>query len=104
MSNLGHDLFANQLNTSFKVKLPDRDLDLRLADVTQYMPQLGERKGMERFSLFFEGPPDALLPQAVYSMTHDSLGTVDIFIVPIAGDTKKIRYEAVFNYFKGSEE
>jgi hypothetical protein len=55
---------------------------------------------MERFSIYFEGPAQAQLAQQTYQMDHERMGRVEIFIVPIAGDEKVVRYEAVFNYFK----
>jgi len=48
------------------------------------------------FSLVFNGPPDPLLPQASYALTHPTLGELEIFIVPIARDADAVRYEAVF--------
>jgi hypothetical protein len=59
----------------------------------------GERgAGMERepFRLAFLGPADAILPQRTYRLEHDTLGTLDIFIVPIARDANGTTYEAIF--------
>jgi hypothetical protein len=35
-------------------------------------------------------------------MRHEIIGEFDIFLVPISGDEKGFRYEAVFNYYKTS--
>ena len=91
--------FARHLNSNFHLKLEDRDVELRLVEVKGYLPKESEQSGMERFSIFFNGP-EAYLPQAVYHLEHEQMGEVDIFLVPISGDQTSYRYEAVFNYYK----
>jgi hypothetical protein len=95
--------FSQHLNSKFQLEFGDQKLELELVEVKAYLPQGNEREGMERFSVFFEGPGGTRLPQSVYSLTHDQMGEFDIFLVPISGDRKGFRYEAVFNYFKKSE-
>ena len=92
--------FSRHLNSTFKLNLEDHTLELRLVEVKAYMPGKNEQAGMERFSIYFDGPGDTRLPQSVYSLTHEQMGQFDIFLVPISGDEKGFRYEAVFNYFK----
>ncbi len=48
------------------------------------------------FSLVFLGPREPVLPQSTYPLTHDELGTREIFLVPIARDDDGTRYEAIF--------
>jgi hypothetical protein len=48
------------------------------------------------FSLLFRGPAEPILPQATYRLEHRSVGAIEIFIVPIAGDETGTSYEAVF--------
>jgi hypothetical protein len=86
--------FQAQIDTTFRVENGADPIPLRLAEVIE------ERSagGIERFSLFFHGPPDCLLPQDTYSFHHDILGDVTIFIVPIVGSNdERIIYEACFN-------
>jgi hypothetical protein len=54
---------------------------------------------MERFSIYFHGPAENFLPQDTYRVTHDQMGNLDLFLVPIAGDELGFRYETVINYF-----
>ena len=50
----------------------------------------------DAFRLLFLGPPDPVLPQAIYPFHLD--GEVDhIFIVPIARTANGTEYEAIFN-------
>ena len=100
MANLTEQEFSRHLNSKFQLKLADRALELELVDVKAYMPGVNEQAGMERFSIYFDGPPDQLLPQQLYHLEHADMGGLDIFLVPIAGNEKGFRYEAVFNYFK----
>lgn len=55
-----------------------------------------QRTGWESFSLIFAGP-DESLPQGTYSVTHDALGSFDLFLVPVLVEGAGVRYEAVFN-------
>src|SRR6266851_2599121 len=95
--------FSRHVNTKFRLKLDDQKFELELAAVTSYLPQANEQGGMERFSVFFVGPGHVRLPQRLYSLEHEQMGEFEIFLVPISGNEKGSRYEAVFNYFKKSE-
>jgi hypothetical protein len=50
----------------------------------------------EQFALHFRGPLQPALPQRIYPLTHSSLGTLEIFLVPIKRDADGMIYEAVF--------
>ena len=96
IEQLTRDDFARQLNTKFLYKWDDfGEVVFELIVVTeiQHSPQ------QEVFSLLFKGPPDQLLPQQMYSLVHEQLGALDIFLVPIRQDAEGIYYEAVFNRF-----
>jgi hypothetical protein len=85
MADLTEAEFSRHLNTDFDLSFGDEQLQLRLVEVKAYLPQAHEQSGMERFSLFFDGPLDRHLPQRVYRLTHEA---------------NAFRYEAVFNYYK----
>lgn len=57
-------------------------------------PAEGRRQS---FSLLFDGPPDLPVSQQLLWLRNSLTGPLQIFIVPIAGDAVKRRYEAVFN-------
>jgi len=94
LDELTRDMFARQLNTQFRVERQDAGavtLDLVEASAVRSVP------GSESFSIVFRGPADAFLPQAIYRMHHDEIGTFELFIVPIRQDAHGFYYEAVFN-------
>jgi uncharacterized protein DUF6916 len=93
--------FTKHLNTVFRVKVSaPRPVELQLVEVKGYAGGANDQSGMERFSLFFNGPGDLHLPQSTYAMEHEQLGSLDIFIVTVARNEQGFLYEAVFNYFK----
>ena len=49
------------------------------------------------FSLVFVGPPQLVLPQAIYRFEHERIGTFEIFIVPIGRTAEGVSYEVVFS-------
>jgi len=92
--------FSKHVGTTFYAKVGEQEINLTLAEVKPYMPESTAEKTMERFSVFFIGPSDSSFPQQNFQMRHESMGEFDIFLVPIRGGGKEIRYEAVFNVFK----
>jgi hypothetical protein len=67
--------------------------DVELVEVSETETPGPARK---QFSLVFRGGPDPPLPQRIYRVEHDELGTLEIFLVPIGPDEVGQRYEAVF--------
>jgi hypothetical protein len=55
---------------------------------------------MERFSVFFDGPADLLLPTQTYLLRHEQMGELELFLGANSRDANGIRYEAVFNYYR----
>lgn len=100
MAELTEQEFRRHLFTKFQIPAEDREpLELELVEVTRYHADDSEESGMERFSVFFIGPPNIELPQRTYPLHHSELGVCDIFLVPVGLEEKGYRYEAVFNYY-----
>jgi hypothetical protein len=99
-NNLTEKEFSNHIGTTFQTKLDQREVALKLAEVKGYLPKENEQAGLERFSIFFDGPGDVRLPQQIYQLHHEKMGALDLFLVPVSGNEKGFRYEAVFNYYK----
>ena len=104
-AKISEESFRENLNTKFRVRAEaPRPVELELVEVKGYEHSENEQRGMERFSLFFRGPADIYVPQGTYSLEHERMGALDIFVVPVARDASGFLYESVFNFFKGSDE
>jgi hypothetical protein len=89
--------------TLFQVEAPDgTSLPMRLDEVLPFeTPQRRRRaaepaRKREPFSLYFVGPVDPVLPQAMYTFRSEALTLKTMFIVPIAQNADGTDYEAVF--------
>jgi hypothetical protein len=92
-----HAAFAKNLNQVFEIQLDnEKSLVVTLSEVSE----LNESARQQRFSLIFKGPEDTLLPQQLYSMRHESLGTFEIFLVPVGTAPDGFLYQAVFNQMR----
>ncbi|HEX2271789.1 MAG TPA: hypothetical protein VHH35_19745 [Pyrinomonadaceae bacterium] len=93
--------FRRHLNTPFRVQVEaPKPIDLMLVDVVGRPSDASEEQGMERFSAFFSGSPEFLLPQNTYRLVHPQMGEFDVFLVAVAQEPGGYRYEAVYNYYK----
>jgi len=90
---INFETFAAQVNTPFRLKPAETSgVELRLVEANDF-----STPRQEMFSLQFRGPREPFLPQGIYSMEHDQLGPLDMFIVPIGRDESGYRYEAIYN-------
>lgn len=88
--------FEELLGTPFHVHFGgESPLELVLYEVGRLEEHDGPRQ--QPFSALFRGPRNGVLPQRIYQVEHDRLGTLEIFLVPIGPDAQGMRYEAVFN-------
>jgi hypothetical protein len=85
--------FAACVNTSFRVAVGSRNVDVVLVKVT---PGIKPSATGECFSLLFTGPANKPFDSGTYTVTHSSLGTFPLFIGPVGKPTKSAAYEAVF--------
>jgi hypothetical protein len=101
-SQLTEQEFSKYVNTKFRLAT-EEPIELELYEVKAYLTKPNEQSGLERFSIFFAGPGDRYLPQRVYTLQHEHMGTFDLFLVPVGQDQRGFLYEAVFNYVKKEE-
>jgi hypothetical protein len=96
-AELTFDTFAARVGDSFRVDAGDGvTLELRLAAADSLGASPGE--GFRApFALTFLGPTSPILPQRIYELKHDSLGSVALFVIPRQPDTAGGRYEVIFN-------
>ena len=84
--------FSPHVGTNFRVVDVDPPVVLRLDRMETHQRQAHVR---DPFSLFFVGPAGDVMPQRIYRLEH-AMGTLDIFLVPIASDEAGVTYQAVF--------
>ena len=99
LEKLGKEDFERLKNTKFRL-FDDVGafVELELVDVTDEMVHLND--AAERFSLYFHLPGTQLLPQRIYRMEHDELGSLELFIVPLGREGEGFSYQAVFSRLK----
>jgi hypothetical protein len=87
--------FAPHVGTTFTLYAGDTTVALELV-AADAIPTDPADRGRAPFSLEFLGPADPAYAQATMPLTHPGLGTLEIFLVPIARDTAGTRYQAIF--------
>jgi hypothetical protein len=85
--------FEPLIGDDFTFAIGEHRLEVRLGEVTPLSDRAGVRKP---FSLVFLGPPAPVWAQQIYRVTHPSLGSFDLFLVPIGPEGEAMRYEAIF--------
>jgi hypothetical protein len=99
--------FRGHVGTRFRLTggpLPDGSavgVEAELVEVTEHGAPGTFRAP---FSVLFHGPLQPVMPQGIYRVEHEQLGTMDLFIVPVGPDEPSVpgrapvamRYEAVF--------
>src|SRR4051794_27277448 len=94
------DDFSPHVNTNFKPSLEGQsEINLELIRVEDLNKTDEERQQFNRFGLEFQGPP-FYLPQSTYNLTHDVMGQLQIFLVPLGKNDRGFVYQAVFNTFR----
>jgi len=89
--------FEPHVGSSFWVEFPTGGkVELRLTRAAKVMESEAARLDRHPFSLFFIGPLSYMLPQQIYRVTHPTLESMEIFLVPIGKDAQTFQYEAVF--------
>lgn len=97
LENFTIKTFSEHLGTTFRIQHDDSGrVDVELISATGLGGSAGEEMSRQPFSIVFRGPGDILLPQRIYRMEHDQIGSFELFIVPIGPDEEGFRYEAIF--------
>ena len=98
LNYLRREHFEPFVNTFFQFQPAEgRSFDLQLLAVENSTRGANEKQGFagESFSLLFEGSKRSKVPQEIYQINHDSLGTFSLFIAPVG--LRGNRYEAIIN-------
>ena len=89
------------VGSTFEVALPEPwNLHFVLAEASPLaaMAAMAAPPGAIRapFRLIFRGPASPIHPQSILPLEHETLGRIEIFLVPIGPDAAGMRYEAIF--------
>ena len=94
LDRLTLESFQPYVNETFQVLWdPDGSLAVTLVECSA-TGHAG--RGRQQFHVIFTGPLQPILPQRIYKLTHEQLGALDLFLVPIGPDSRGMQYEAVF--------
>ena len=93
--------FAPLLNQNFSVNAEGMDT---VTAVLIELSELGNEPteddiaNRRAFSLVFHvaGDTNSFLPQQIYKVSNETLGELDIFLVPLGPDKAGMKYEAMF--------
>jgi hypothetical protein len=87
------DDFTPHLDAVFDMQTAGGVVPLKLAQVD---PAGDSGRAGGAFSLIFVAPKGVRQPQAVYPVTHPSLGAMEIFLVPVGPRQDGNGYQAIF--------
>jgi hypothetical protein len=88
--------FSAHLNQKFHIRYqPETTLEVELIEVTKLGPE--DIPGRRPFSLIFRSSQrNSYLPQHVYTLEHNQMEKMELFLVPIGPDEVGMRYQAIF--------
>jgi hypothetical protein len=98
LNYLRREHFEPFVNTVFQFQPAEgRAFNLQLLTVENLTLGANQKQGMsgESFSLLFEGSKKIKVPQEIYQINHDALGSFPLFIAPVG--LRGNRYEAIIN-------
>src|SRR4051812_26346751 len=78
---------------TFTLAAPGGELAIKLIEVRRLGAALRDGGA---FSLVFASPPGPVLAQGTYPVNHATLGTLDIFIVPLGPKNGINQYQVIF--------
>jgi hypothetical protein len=102
LETLTVDAFQQRIGQTFRIRpRPGTEIESELIEARALG---GGRARAERessgrrtpFSLSFRTSLTAPLPQRIYEVVHDEMGTYEIFLVPVGPDGTGMVYEAIF--------
>ena len=100
LDKLTHEVFSEHVGSTFRIGLEDGgSVDMTLIEATRLgsRSDSGSTAKRDPFSLLFRAPKETALPQKIYEIEHEGIGSFAMFIVPIGVDDSGTLYEAVFN-------
>ena len=81
------------MNETFRLAHADGELPLKLHEVQRLAHA---RRVGGGFSLLFVSAPGPIFGQSIYTLHHDGMGTVEMFLVPLGPGEGGNLYQAIF--------
>ena len=95
---LTHKDFEACLNQSFTVRPENEDgFEMELIQVKLIGGGDPEKDTRQAFSVLFRGSNDHSLAQSLYRIENETLGELQLFLVPLGPDESGMLYDATFN-------
>ena len=89
--------FTSLLGQKFQVSCANHDKqELELIEANS-VPSRGDAPRQDPFSLEFRASRDCGLWQGTVELEHESIGSTDLFLVPVGKDEKGMYFQALFN-------
>ena len=102
LETLTVDAFQPRVGQTFRIRpRPEHELEAELIEARALGGGPGRapsdaRQRRTPFCLSFRTSLTAPLPQSIYEVAHEEMGSYEIFLVPIGPDGKGMVYEAIF--------
>jgi hypothetical protein len=98
IADLKMEDFEACLHQTFQIHLEERPSPLvaKLIEVTALPNHGGDDPRRRPFSIILRNKDDIILPQRIYRISNEKLGTLDLFLVPVGQGEKGVQYEALF--------
>ena len=98
LESLTVDTFKTRIGERFRLLAePNSATPLELIDATPLgAARPAQSAGRTPFSILFRGPLKPVWPQRIYRLDHESMGSLDLFLVPIGPRDGGMVYEAIF--------
>ncbi len=76
----------------------EQPVELTLVEVTEMGDRYYRTEGARApFQIMFRGPSGLNLPQRIYPIEHETLGSMTLFLVPLQPTRDGSNFQAVFN-------
>ena len=100
MTTFDRETFAAVLGSPFTLTAEGgQTVDIELAEVSEWRETPANRS----FSILFVVPEPYRVEQGLYDLENATLGTMQLFLVPVAMPNEPAQLEAVFNLLKEKE-
>jgi hypothetical protein len=90
--------FAKLLNTTFTIKTENKEWKSEMVKFNS-IAEPETHDGHECFTMEFlvNAQDHQVMPQSIYEMEHESLGSLSLFLVPVEKNESGVYYQAVIN-------